>query len=119
MGFIDGEEIRTAIEAANGARWVSTHAAGVDHYPLERIHQKGMVLTKGSGAGAAPIAEYVVLCILSAAKSFPFFLESSARRVWPAQRPAAQELVGSRVLIVGYGRIGRAVAERLRGFGVE
>jgi phosphoglycerate dehydrogenase-like enzyme len=119
MGFIDADEIRTAIEAATGARWVSTHAAGVDHYPLDRIREKGMVLTKGSGAGAVPIAEYVVLCILSAAKSFPFFLESSARRVWPRQRPGAEELMGSRALIVGYGAIGRAVAERLRGFGVD
>jgi phosphoglycerate dehydrogenase-like enzyme len=80
MGFIDADEIRTAIEAANGVRWVSTHAAGVDHYPLERICEKGMVLTKGSGAGAGPIAEYVVLCILSAAMSFPFFLASSGQR---------------------------------------
>src|SRR6266576_2779268 len=103
MGFIDGDEIRTAIEAANGARWVSTHAAGVDHYPLARIRDKGMLLTKGSGAGAVPIAESVVLFILSAAKGFPFFVASSARKEWPARRPAAMELGGSKALIVGYG----------------
>jgi phosphoglycerate dehydrogenase-like enzyme len=119
MGFVDGEEIKAAIETANGARWVSTHAAGVDHYPLERIRDKGMLLTKGSGAGAVPIAESVVLFILSAAKSFPYFVGSSARKQWPTQRPPAMELAGSKALIVGYGAIGRAVAERLRPFGVE
>lgn len=119
MGFVDGQDIRVAIEAANGARWVSTHAAGVDHYPLERIREKGMLLTKGSGAGAVPIAESVLLFILSAAKTFPFFVESSARKEWPGQRPAAIELCGSQALIVGYGAIGRAVAERLRPFGVD
>jgi phosphoglycerate dehydrogenase-like enzyme len=119
MGFIDGSEIRTAIEAANGARWVSTHAAGVDHYPLELLKHKGMVLTKGSGAGAARIAEYIVLCVLSAAKSFPYFLDSSARGEWPVNRPRATELDGSQALIVGFGAIGRAVAERLKGFGVN
>jgi len=52
-------------------------------------------------------------------KSFPFFLESSARRAWPIERPGAEELAGTRALILGYGSIGRAVAERLRGFGVD
>jgi phosphoglycerate dehydrogenase-like enzyme len=119
MGFIDADEIRVAIEAANGAKWVSTHAAGVDHYPLARIRDKGMVLTKGSGAGAVPIAESVVLFILSAAKSFPYFIASSARNEWPIERPPASELAGTKALIVGFGAIGRAVAERLKPFGVE
>jgi phosphoglycerate dehydrogenase-like enzyme len=119
IGFIDGQEIKAAIESANGARWVSTHAAGVDHYPLARIRENGMLLSKGSGAGAVPIAESVVLFILSAAKGFPFFVESSARKEWPAHRPPAMELCGSKMLIVGYGAIGRAVAERLQAFGVE
>jgi phosphoglycerate dehydrogenase-like enzyme len=78
-----------------------------------------MVLTKGSGAGAIPIAESVVLFILSAAKNFPFFVESSARKEWPTQRPPAMEVAGSKALILGYGTIGRAVAERLRPFGVD
>jgi phosphoglycerate dehydrogenase-like enzyme len=90
----------------------------MDRYPLERIREKGMVLTKGSGAGAVLIAEYAVLCVLSAAKSHPFFQESSARRVWPGQRPGGVELAGSWALVHGYGTIGRAVAERLRAFGV-
>ena len=119
MGFVDGEDIALAIDAANGARWVSTHAAGVDHYPLAWIRDHGMLLTKGSGAGAVPIAESVVLFILSAAKEFPFFVASSATGEWPVQRPAAMELCGSKALIVGYGAIGHAVAERLRPFGVE
>jgi phosphoglycerate dehydrogenase-like enzyme len=119
MGFINGEEIRVAIEAAKSARWVSTHAAGVDHYPLARIQQRGMLLTKGSGAGATPVAESVVLYVLSAAKSFPYFLDTCARSQWPTQRPPATELAGSRALIVGYGAIGRAVGERLTAFGVE
>jgi phosphoglycerate dehydrogenase-like enzyme len=119
MGFIEASEIRCAIDSANGVRWVSTHAAGVDHYPLCEIARKGMLLTKGSGAGAVAIAESVVLYVLSAAKGFPYFVHSSARHEWPLQRPSAVELDGSRALIVGYGAIGRAAGERLRAFGVD
>jgi phosphoglycerate dehydrogenase-like enzyme len=119
IGFIDADEIRFAIESAPHARWISTHAAGVDHYPIGRIRERGAVLTKGSGINAAPIAESVVLFVLSAAKSFPLFLASSARHTWPVERPPAVELAGSNAVIVGYGEIGRAVGERLNGLGVH
>jgi phosphoglycerate dehydrogenase-like enzyme len=39
--------------------------------------------------------------------------------VWPVERPPATELGGSHALILGYGEIGRAVGERLRGFNVN
>src|SRR5215213_6981397 len=63
MGFVDGAEVRAAIEAADSARWVSTHAVGVDHYPLQLLAQRQTVLTKGAGINATPIAEFVVLCV--------------------------------------------------------
>jgi phosphoglycerate dehydrogenase-like enzyme len=118
IGFIDAAEIRAAIATAAGVRWVSSHAAGVDHYPFDLLREHNQLLTKGSGINAPPIAEFVVLCVLSAAKTFPYFLECSNRHEWPSQRPPAQELEGSRALVVGYGEIGQAVAQRLRGLGV-
>ena len=90
IGFIDAAEIRTAIEAATSARWISTHAAGVDHYPMDLLSQMQQLLTKGAGVNAPPIAEFAVLCVLSAAKSFPYFLSSSDRHAWPERRPPAQ-----------------------------
>ncbi|MBV9894170.1 MAG: D-2-hydroxyacid dehydrogenase [Chloroflexi bacterium] len=119
IGFIDAAEIRYAIEAAENARWVATHAAGVDHYPIDLLAQRNVVMTNGAGINAPPIAEFAVLCLLSAAKTFPLFVRSSDRKEWPTQRPPAQELDGSHALVLGYGEIGRGIAERLRPFGVE
>jgi phosphoglycerate dehydrogenase-like enzyme len=119
IGFIGADEIRTAINSATTARWISTHAAGVDHYPFDLLTERGLILTNGAGVNAPPIAEYVVLCVLSAAKSFPFFAVASARHEWPTQRPPADELEGARALVLGYGEIGRGVGERLRAFGVR
>jgi phosphoglycerate dehydrogenase-like enzyme len=119
IGFIDADEIRAAIESASSARWVSTHAAGVDHYPIDVLVERNLILTNGAGVNAPPIAEFVVLCVLSAAKSFPFFAVASERREWPTKRPPADELDGARALVLGYGEIGRGVGERLRAFGVR
>lgn len=119
IGFIDAGEIRHAIESATSARWISTHAAGVDHYPIDLLRRRGLPLTNGAGVNAPPIAEYVVLCVLSAAKRFPFFVVAGERHEWPTQRPPANELDGAHALVLGYGEIGRGVAERLRPFGVK
>jgi phosphoglycerate dehydrogenase-like enzyme len=119
IGFIDAHEIRVAIDAAANARWVSSHAAGVDHYPLDLVRQRGLLLTKGAGINAAPIAEFVVLCVLSAAKGFPGLVVASQRGEWPSERLPASELEGARVLILGYGNIGRAVGDRLRALGMH
>ena len=119
IGFIDAAEIRLAIESATSARWISTHAAGVDHYPWDVLAARKLTMTNGAGINAPPIAEYVVLCVLSAAKNFPFFALSSERREWPTRRPPADELDGAQALVLGYGEIGRRVGERLRAFGVR
>ena len=119
IGFIDAAEIRLAVSLAGSARWISSHAAGVDHYPFDLLIARNQLLTNGAGINAPPIAEFVVLCVLSAAKSFPYFLNASEHRQWPENRPPAQELEGSRALVVGYGEIGRAVSERLRALGVH
>jgi phosphoglycerate dehydrogenase-like enzyme len=119
LGYIDPAEIRTAIAAATSARWISTHAAGVDHYPFDLLAERGLIMTNGAGINAPPIAEYVVLCVLSAAKSFPFFAVASERHEWPTGRPPADELDGAAALVLGYGEIGRGVGQRLRAFGVR
>lgn len=90
----------------------------MDHYPFDLLKQRNQLFTNGAGINAPPIAEFVVLCVLSAAKSFPYFLDCSNRQTWPSQRPPAQELGSSRALVVGFGEIGQAVAERLRRLGV-
>src|SRR5262249_53505083 len=77
------------------------------------------LFTKGAGTNAEPIADSVLLFLLSAAKSFPYFLEQSLRGTWPDQRPAATEMMGSRALIIGYGAIGHRGGRRPQAFGVD
>jgi phosphoglycerate dehydrogenase-like enzyme len=119
IGFIEADEVRYAIESASTARWISSHAAGVDHYPTDLLLERGQILTNGAGINAPPIAEFAVSCLLSAAKSFPLFLRASDRQQWPDRRPPADELDGSNALIIGYGEIGREIGRRLRAFGVR
>jgi phosphoglycerate dehydrogenase-like enzyme len=64
-----------------------------------------------------PVAEWVVGSILAMQRGIVRSRDGQARADWQDFEPP--ELAGRRVLVLGHGTIGRAVADRLRPFGVE
>jgi phosphoglycerate dehydrogenase-like enzyme len=111
-------DIAKAIEAGADLKWVTTQATGVDFWPLEVIQKHNLVLTNGGGVGAIPISEYLVMGLLAGLKGLPEMVRAQDRRDWLKLPPSTAEMFGKRALIYGYGGIGRAIAERLRPFGV-
>jgi len=93
-----------------------THA-GTDHLPMGALEDRGVAVTNASGIHAPGIAEQVVGTALVFARR----LHEGWRRKQNAEWRHFQsgELNGSTVTVVGLGSIGRAVVERLAGFGVH
>jgi phosphoglycerate dehydrogenase-like enzyme len=102
-------------DLVGAAPWVHFVPTGIDRYPLDWL--QGRTVSCGRGVHAVPIAEYTVGAILAAEKRFaePWAV-SSRQNVW--QHPLGR-LEGKTVGLVGVGSIGRAVAQRLQGFGVR
>lgn len=107
-----------ALRRARALRWLFTVGAGVDYLDLKLLSERGVTLTNGSGLTAVAVAEYAVLGMLAAAKRFDQVVRLADRREWTDKAPGRLELDGSRALIVGFGEIGRRIAERLAGFDV-
>jgi len=82
----------------------------VDHVPT------GVVLCNARGAHSGATAEWIVAAMLASIRQFPRFLAAQQRGVWDS--PRNDELSGRRVLVVGAGDIGTALARRLEGFDV-
>lgn len=77
----------------------------------------GVELHNGAGLHDASTAEHALALILAAQRELPrWVLDQQAGR-W--QPEFTRSLAGSRVLIVGYGNIGRAIEERLLPFETE
>jgi len=112
-------DIAKAIEAGADLKWLTTQGTGVDGWPLAIIKERQLVLTNGAGVGAIPISEYVVMGLLAGLKGFPELVRAQDSREWLKTPPSRAEMYGKRALIYGYGGIGRAIAERLRPFGVH
>lgn len=122
IGWFDMQNpanVGRAIALATNLKWLSTIYAGLDAFPLDLMRQRGTVLTNGVGINTIAVAEYAVMAVLTAAKGFPDVVRAQDRREWLFASPGTVELFERRALIVGYGAIGRAIGERLKGFGVE
>ena len=115
----DKKDMAEAITAATQLKWLNSIYAGVDGMPLDLLRERGTMVTNGAGINAITIAEYVVMGMLVTAKGYRDVVRAADRREWLMDSPGKMELYGSRALLVGYGAIGRLVAERLNAFAVD
>ena len=99
-------------------RWVQGTSAGIGGF-LDRtgLAGTGLVFTTAAGVHGVPLAEFALLGLLYFAKGMPALASAKAARRW--QRYAGSQVAGSRVLLVGLGGAGRAVARLLAAAGVE
>jgi phosphoglycerate dehydrogenase-like enzyme len=88
-----------------GVDWVSEHVP------------EGVTLCNAGDARSPAVAQWVVAAILADLIGFQRAERARPARSWEHWQP--RELAGKRVVIVGYGSIGRAVERRLVPFGVR
>src|SRR5262249_20351845 len=76
----------------------------------------GVVLCDARGVHDSSTSEWAVTAILADLRNFPAFARAQARHEW--LYGPTDELAGKRVLVVGAGSVGTAIASRLTPFDV-
>ncbi|HEX5827635.1 MAG TPA: D-2-hydroxyacid dehydrogenase [Candidatus Limnocylindrales bacterium] len=114
-GRLPAETFDRILARAPHLRWVHSATAGVERVLTPASRERGITITNARGVFSRPIAEYVMLMILAAARRLPQLLELQAERTW--QPLEARELRDVTVGIVGLGSIGRAVGALATAFG--
>jgi len=109
--------LRDAWPAANRLRWVHIAGAGVDATMFPELVAGDIVLTNARGVFDHGMAEYALALLLAWAKDVPRTLALQAERVWQHRR--TDTLDGKRLVVVGPGSIGRAVARLAASFGMH
>ncbi len=105
------------------ARLLANFGAGVDNIALDAARDAGLVVTNTPGVLTEDTADLTMLLLLAVARRFRDGERDLRAGRWTGWRPTY--LLGTRVSgrtigIVGFGRIGRAVALRAdRGFGMR
>ena len=118
--LVADHDLTAALEAVSrieGLRVVQTMSAGVDRI-VDRI-PAGITLCDASGVHDVGVAEWIVMAILASNRRLVPLIHAQQAASWGHSEAArGDDLEGARVLILGYGSIGRAVEERLVPFGV-
>ena len=94
--------------SATELRWIQSASAGVDKLLFPELAASHVVLTNARGVYEDAIAEYVLGLMLAFAKGLGGVFERQTRREW--QHRETERLERKRVLVVGIGPIGRAIA---------
>lgn len=114
------------IDAATAARFpgleiVAVHGVGLDAVDLPAMAARGIVVTNTPDVLTEDVADLAVSLLLAASRRLPQLDRYVRAGHWPEKRPLppSRSLRGKTAGIYGYGRIGQAVAGRLRGFGID
>lgn len=109
------------LDRAERCRILVNYAIGYDNIPLPECTNRG-ILVANTPLGHESVADLTFALILTVARRV---LEgqravlSGSWRAWSPLLLAGQNVHGATIGILGMGRIGKAVAERARGFGMR
>jgi phosphoglycerate dehydrogenase-like enzyme len=111
------ERLEAAFRRLPRLRWVHSRWAGLDGLLFPALAEAPVTLTNSRGVFSRTLAEFSIGAILHFAKDFPRMRRQQAARRWG---PFLVDVVHGRTLgILGYGDIGRAIAERAKALGMR
>ncbi len=111
---------REQLAAAPRLRWIHSPAAGVGGMLFPEMVAGPVTITNSKGMSADTMAEHVLAVTLALFRRLPMALDSQQRREWSQDAIGLQgnrSIGGSRVLVIGLGAIGTAVAQRMARLG--
>lgn len=99
-------------------KWIQALSAGVDTYPLEKIKNRGIILTNVRGIHSVNIAEYVICAMIMQARSLPNYMKDQQMKKWDRTYPQG-EIYGATIGILGLGAIGVEIARKASFMGMK
>jgi D-3-phosphoglycerate dehydrogenase len=104
------------LAAAPRLRVVARAGVGVDNIDLAAATRAGVVVLNAPGANAVSAGEHTIALLLAITRQIPQANESTHAGRWERKKLRSIDLRGRTVGIVGLGRVGAVVAQRLRAF---
>lgn len=101
-------------------RVVSRHGVGCDNLPVAELSARGVPVTIVGPVNAVSVAEQVLAMLLALIKRIGPYDAAVRSGNWAIRDTlAVGELAGRKLLVLGFGRIGREVARRARAFDMQ
>ena len=113
---------RGLLDAAPDLRAISNYAVGVDNVDTDAASERGIPVGNTPGVLTDSTADLTLALMLGIGRRVAegdAYVRRGEWRTWEPGLLLGRDLQGATVGIVGFGRIGRAVARRCEGFGCE
>jgi D-3-phosphoglycerate dehydrogenase len=107
------------IAAGHRLRVIGRAGVGLDNIDVEAARRAGIAVVNAPGGNTIAAAEHAMALLLAVARHIPAADASVRAGEWARARFGGSQLSGRTLGIIGLGRIGLAVADRARGFGMR
>ena len=104
----------TALSAANQLQVIARYGVGIDAVDLEAAKEKNIIVTNTPGANSGSVAELTIGLMISLLRNIPEAVNATKSGEW--SRMKGVSLDGKVIGLVGFGEIGKQVAQKLVGF---
>lgn len=112
LGNIPPERLR----CAHNLRWLQLNSAGVDAYVADGVLPEGVMLTNCKGAFDLALAEHTLAALLMLMKNLHLYRDNHNMALW-RDEGKADTIVGAKVLIIGFGSIGKEFGRKVAALG--
>ncbi|MED1560972.1 2-ketogluconate reductase [Alkalihalobacillus alcalophilus ATCC 27647 = CGMCC 1.3604] len=113
---------REALEQAEYLKVISTLAVGYDNIDLEVAREKGIKIGHTPYVLTEATADLTFALLLATARNLPQGQQMIKNNEWSSWSPfglTGKQVYGSKIGIIGMGRIGLSVARRAKGFSMD
>ena len=99
------------LENANSLKFIGRLGVGLDNIDTENCKIKNIHVQPATGMNADSVAEYVVSSSMSLIKKIPILHNGTIKGNWPRTTIKSAEINGKCIGVIGFGTIGRKVAD--------
>ena len=119
--IVDKFDSETIKKLSNKVKIISNFAVGYGNIDINAATKKNITVTNTPNVLTDATAEIAILVLLGAARRAKEGIEWVKKKnwKWSSDFLLGKQLTGARLGILGLGRIGRAVADRARAFGMK
>lgn len=114
MGMTD---IRPLFLKAANLKWVHALTAGVEKFVFPEMQSSNVILTNSRGIHGIPVSEHVFSLMLAFTRCLNLLIRQQIEKKW--KRVLPDEIHEKTLGIVGLGTIGREIAKKAKGLGMQ
>ena len=107
------------IEKGNNLKIIARCGVGIDNIDVEYAKSKNIKITNSPSANLLSVVELTVALIINAARKINLSDNHLKDGKWNRKEFIGMELSGKQLGIVGYGKVGRLVSDRMKSFGMS